>query len=162
MPFSHLCLPAVSRALDAGAATSGDPMVGEIGLEVVALPEIGRKALANAQIVDLDHCPTVVTDEMNVRRLVGVMVAGDAVGEMRVRDESKLFEKDQRSVDGAPVHVGKASVDLLVDLLGSNVAGGRFEELDDELPLRCEAIATLAKDREQAAPAVRTTTLLHL
>src|SRR4051812_41331972 len=83
----------------AASAAAGDGQVREIALESEALRQRRAQRIAHGQVGHLLHAAAAVADEMKMRRIVGAMVAGATLFDVRVADEPHLLEELQRAID---------------------------------------------------------------
>ena len=132
----------------AGAADADDREVRQVSLETVALAKMN---VERPELIDVDlalrAAPT--TDHVLVVRVFGEVVDGDTVVEVGVRHESEVLKQLQGSVDRRDVDLRKLRSHPGVDRLGGHVPIGRFDRLENELPLRCETVSTLLERLHQ-------------
>ena len=74
---------------------------------------------------------------------IGPLVLRDAIVEVGVAHDTELFEHFERAVNRRDVDFRKHLDDLLIDLIGGDVAGHRSHRVEDELALRGHAQTAL-------------------
>lgn len=101
--------------------------MGKVGPKAKSLQEERGKPVGDAQVIDLERVAAAMTDEMEMMDVPRQVIAGGAVGDVTMAHHSQLFEDVERTMNGGTVDHRESLVDLLVNVLRSDVTGRSFE-----------------------------------
>lgn len=116
----------------------------DIKLEPVVVAQTSGQG-GQLRRVHLLHPFAEPADQMDVLRLVDIVVGGSTVREVHVRHQTQLCEQLERAIDGGDVDPGRVFEDRGVDLFRSGVAEPAHR-IEDQLALRGQPQPTVAQE----------------